>query len=109
MSNFTYWPPEEAHIIDEWFERQPELGPVSDDSTQESYLERWHRRRIWFGKHKGKRLDQLPYDYLEWMCTAKLHPKHNQMAVTYLIMIDRPEKQLTPTGKANQAFNEATS
>ena len=47
-------------------------------------LENLGKTILWFGKHKGKALDQVPMDYLEWAKNNLSDPRTKKKIAVYL-------------------------
>ena len=44
-----------------------------EQEKREETLEELSKVRVQFGQHKGQRLDEVPRDYLEWLCDQNVH------------------------------------
>ncbi len=62
----------------------PDYQPITEADRQRSA----GGFKLYFGKHKGKSLSEIPRDYLEWLVKPKRHRKSfnkaRRMAAAYL-------------------------
>jgi len=67
----------------------PEYKPITEEDRQRGA----GTYQLYFGKHKGKSLHEIPRDYLEWLTTQKprrrANPKHRKSFSKAIEMAER--------------------
>lgn len=55
--------------------------------------------KLWFGKHSGKRLDEIPRSYLEWCLEARAGGGEAVAAIASFLQVEVPRKKVKYEGQ----------